>query len=154
METRVILSWQAKEYDFIPKSPSWYWAVGIVAAGLAAAAFIVGDYLFGIIAIIGGFTVMLVGSAKPKRHTYRLTERGLMIGTRLVAYDEMQKFAVHLEDDPPTLEIETHTLAGTVSAPLGDADYRALQMELKNQNIEEVESLDSFVNKVARGIGL
>lgn len=152
MQSSVIVSWQARERDLEEKAPSWYWAVGIVAAGVALAALIVGDYLFSLIAVIGGFTVMLVGSTKPKRHTYQVTERGLMIGKRLIPYRAMMRFAIH--EDPRTLAIETDTISGIISVPLGDVDHRTIEMEFKNKNVEEVDSLHSFVDHVARGMGL
>jgi hypothetical protein len=153
MQHRAIVSWQAKEYDFSPKANSWYWAVGVVAGGVAIAAIILADYLFAVIAVLGGFSVMLLGSNPPKRHTYRLTERGFMVGERLVPYRDIVAFAIH-EGDEPSLNIETTTLMGVISAPLGGADRRVIEMELKNQNVEEVESIHSFVNALANRIGL
>lgn len=153
MEERVYVSWQAKEYDFQPKERPWYWAVGIIAGAVAIAAFILGDYLFSLIAILGGFTVMLLGSKKPRRHTYRLTERGFKIGERLIPYKSMVRFAIR-EDEPRELVIESTTLLGTFVVPLGDTDHRAIVMELKNNNVEEVESLGTFVDRVASGMGL
>lgn len=153
MEHRAIISWQAKEYDFIPKANSWYWAVGVVAVGAAVAAIILADYLFAVIALLGGFSVMLLGSNPPKHHTYRLTDRGFMVGERLIPYRDMVAFAIH-EGEEPTLNIETETLMGIVSVPLAGVDRRVIEMELKNQNIEEVESLRSFVNAFASGMGL
>jgi hypothetical protein len=153
MQHRAIVSWQADKYDFIPKANSWYWAVGIIAGAAAIAAIILADYLFAVIALLGGFSVMLLGSSPPKRHTYRLTDRGFMIGERLIPYRDMVVFAIH-EGEQPTLNIETTTLMGIVSVPLGNTDRRVIEMELKNQNIEEVESLRSFINAFASGIGL
>jgi len=153
MQSDAVLSWQAHEYDFREKESSWYWAVAIVAVGSAVAAFILSDYLFAIIAVIAGFTVMLVGSKKPKRHTYQITTRGLLIGKRLIPFQQMVRFAIH-DEEPRALMIETNTFAGTISVPLADADYRVIQMELKNRDIEEVDSLHSLIDHVARGIGL
>lgn len=153
MQHRAIVSWQAEEYEFIPKASSWYWAVAVIALAVAIAAIILSDYLFAVIAVLGGFSVMLLGSKPPKRHTYRLTDRGFMIGERLVPYRDMVAFAIH-EGEEPTLNIETTTLMGIVSVPLGRTDRRVIEMELKNQNIEEVESLRSFINAFATGMGL
>jgi len=153
MEHRVLLSWQAKEYEFKEKSRAWYWTVGIIAAGIATSAFIVGNYLFMIAAVIGGFTVMLVGSVKPKHRTYQFTEHGFMVGRKLFHYRDMLRFSIR-EEEPQMLTIETKHLMGIISAPIGNTDRRAIEMELKNRNVEEVESLDSFVDKVTSGIGL
>ncbi len=153
MENQVLVSWQAREYEFRPKERQWYWTIGIVAIGAAVAAFILRDYLFSLIAIIGGFAVMLIGSKKPSKHNYSLSEKGLSIGTHLIPYSLMTRFSIR-EDEPRKLSVETKRLTGTVSAPLGDADYRQIRTELKNRNIEEVEVLDSFIDQVVGGMGL
>lgn len=136
-----------------PKERQWYWAVAIVAIGVAVAAFIVNDYLFSIAAVLGGFTVMLAGSTKPRRHTYRLTDHGFAIGNSLVPYRSIESFAIH-EDEPLTLVLKTRTFVGNVSAPLRGVDWREVQMELKNRGIEEVESLHTFADRLARTIGI
>ena len=97
---------------------------------------------------------MLLGSAKPKRHTYRLTDHGFMIGRNLIPFSKIDRFAIHEGEDENELYLETRTLSGTLSAPLGQTDYRPIQMELKNHNIEEVESLRSISDHLAKGIGL
>ncbi len=153
MENPVIISWQAREFDFRPKESQWFWIVLIVAVGIAASAFIFADYLFSVIAILGGFTVMLVGARKPPRHKYSLTERGFMIGTHLIPYAQMTRFSI-IENEPRKLSIDTKSFTGIVSAPLVDADYRIIRTELKNRNIEEVEHLDSFIDGIAHRIGL
>ena len=149
----VIVRWQAHEYEHREKSTPWYWAVGIVAAGVAIAAFILQDYLFGVAAIIGGFTVMLVGSMRPPRHTYTLTENGFMVGKDLIPYSKMTRFAIS-EDEPRHLTIESNTLIGVVKAPLEGVDFRAVRTELKNRDIDEEDTLDTWVDRVSKTIGL
>jgi hypothetical protein len=152
MQARVIVSWQAQEFEFQEKERSWYWAVAIIATGVAVSAFILANYLFSLIAVIAGFTVMLVGSKKPRERKYQVTERGFFIGTRLIPYRNIRRFAIH--EEPRELVLETNTISGTVSVPLGDVDYRAIQMEFRNQDIEEVDTLRSFADHVARGMGI
>ena len=154
MEARTILSWHAKEREGAPKERSWYWAVGIMSGGFAVAAFILSNYLLTLIALLAGFSVMLAGSAKPRRHLYKLTEKGFMIDAKLIRYAQIEQFAIHENEDSKELLLETKGFSGTLSAPLGNADYRAIEMELKNHNIEEVESLHSFADHLAKGIGL
>ena len=153
MESHTLMSWQARERKVSRKERSWYWAVAIVAAGVAVAAGIVGNYLFSLIAVLGGFTVMLAGSTKPTRHTYRLTEHGIKIGEKLIPYRSITRFAIH-EDEPLALILETNTFMGHVTIPLRGVDWRAIQMELKNQNVEEVESLYTVTDHLARAMGL
>ena len=153
MEDKVLLSWRGQEKEFRPKQAPWYWAVGIAAGGIAISAVIVGNYLFALIAILGGFAIMVVGSGRPARHVYKLTERGFMVGTTFIPYEKISRFAIR-EDDPHILTIETSTFSGTMSIPLSGVDWRTVSMELKNRNIEEAESLGSFIEKFERAIGL
>ena len=153
MEHPTLISWQTHEYDFRPKEREWFFVVAIVSAGVAVAAFILSDYLFSLIAILGGLTIMLVGARKPSRHKYSLTNRGFMIGEHLIPYSQMLRFSIK-EEEPQKLNVETKGFAGTLSAPLAHADYRLIRTELKNRNIEEVEVLDSFIDAVAHRMGL
>ena len=111
------------------------------------------NYLFGLIALLAGFTIMVVGSRGPHRHTYKLTERGFMIGSELIPYASIRRFAI-VEHEPKKITIETNTIVGSLTAPLGETDYRFIRTELLNRNIDEVETLDNFVERVSRGIGL
>lgn len=149
----IVAKWQAHEYEHTEKERPWYWAVGIVAAGVAIASLIVQNYLFAIICVIGGFTVMLVGSTRPPRLTYSLTEKGFMVGKDLIPFEKMTRFSIS-EEEPRYLTIESKTLIGVVKAPLENADFRAIRMELKNQDVPEVDKLDTFVDRVAKTMGL
>lgn len=149
----VIAKWQAYEYAHSEKEREWYWAVGVIAGGVAIASIILQNYLFAVICIIGGFTVMLVGSAPPPKHTYTLTEDGFMVGKDLIPFDKITRFSIS-ENEPRHLTIECKTLIGVIKAPLEGVDFRAIRMELKNQNIPEVDKLDGLVDRVAKTIGL
>jgi hypothetical protein len=149
----VIVRWQAQEYEHSEKERPWYYAVGIVAGGVAIASLILQNYLFAVICVIGGFTVMLVGSARPPKHTYSLTEKGFMVGKDLIPFEKMTRFSIS-EDEPRHLTIESKTLIGIVKAPLEGVDFREIRMELKNYNIQEEEKLDTLVDRVAKTMGL
>lgn len=149
----VVARWQAHEYEHKPKDRQWYWSVGIIATGAAIAAVLLQDYLFGVIALIGGFAVMLVGSSRPAQHTYTITESGFMVGDDLIPYDKISRFAIS-EGEPRHLTIETMTLVGVIKAPLEGIDYQTVRMEMKNNNIPEENKLDQFVDGFAKRIGL
>ncbi len=148
-----ILSWKAKEYDFRPKTITWYWTVGIVAVGLSVASIIVGNYLFAAVAILGGFTIMLVGSRRPIHQTYTLTEKGFRIGDQTISFSSIKSFSL-FEDEPRSLTLITSGIPGVATIPLVDTDYRRVRTELKNKNIEEVEATRSIVDHLSEKIGL
>ena len=149
----VVVRWQAHEFEHKPKDRQWYWSVGIIAVGVAVASLLLQDYLFSVIAVIGGFTLMLVGSARPTRNTYTLTESGFMVGRDLVPYSKISRFAIS-EEEPRHLTLETKTLTGIIKAPLEHVDYRTIRTELKNNDIDEEDKLDQLVEGFAKRIGL
>ncbi len=149
----IVVRWQAHEHERTEKERPWYYAVGIAAGGLAIASVILQNYLFAVICVIGGFTVMLVGSARPSKHTYSITESGFMVGKDMVPFEKITRFAIS-EDEPRHLTIESKTLIGVIKAPLEGVDFRAVRMELKNHNIPEEDQLDTLVDRVAKTIGL
>jgi hypothetical protein len=149
----VVLRWQAHEREHTEKERAWYWAIGIAATGLSIAAIILQNYLFAVICVIAGFTIMLVGSSRPVKHTYSITETGFMIGKDLIPFEKITRFAISSEE-PRHLTIESKTLIGVVKAPIEGVDFRAIRMEFKNQNIPEEDRLDALVDRVAKTIGI
>ncbi len=154
MENLVYIQWKGQEPDITRKEQSWYWTVGIISGGVAIASVIVGNYLLALIAVLAGFTVMVAGSRRPQRFTYKLTSRGFMVGADLIPYESIRRFAIDDDASPKQLTLETNMLIGTITASLETVDHRAIRTELLNNNIEEVESLDTFFEKMARWMGM
>lgn len=153
MENRLIMSWKTREGAYKPKTKPWYWGVGIIALGAAIAAFILKDYLFSLIALLAGFSVMLVGSRRPPILEYAFYEKDIAIGHERIPYEKVMRFAIQ-ENEPRTLTLELKNLVGIAVIPLEDVDWRRIRMELKNRNIEEAEKLSVFTTKLAEWMGL
>jgi hypothetical protein len=153
VDQKILLSWKGQEGEYRPKQAPWYWAIGIAAGGIAVSAALVSNYLFALIALLGGFAIMVVGSRRPLQHVYKLTDRGVMIGVMLIPYEKITRFAIR-ETEPQMLVIETTSITGTTSIPLLGVDWRTVRTEFKNRNIEEAESLGTFIEAVERALGL
>lgn len=155
---QVYIEWKAEEFEFDPKSTTWYWTIGILSVGSAAAAFIIGNILFGIILILAGITVSLLGSRHPATHHFKITERGIHVGEQLFRYDNIEKFAIddHHESGSPTkLHFSLHQgIVKVMTVPLVGVDFRTVRTSLKNHNIDESESLDSLNARVADWLGI
>lgn len=159
MEEPVVhVEWKAREFEFSPKTPTWYWTVGILSGGSAIAAFIVGNILFGIILILAGLTVSLLGSRRPALHHFKVTNRGIHVSDQIFLYDNISRFAMddHLKDGvPEKLHFELKQgLVKVMTIPLAGVDFRTIRMELKNMNLEEAESLDTVTARFADWMGI
>jgi len=148
-----ILSWQTYEPGASKKSSSWYWTVAIVALGVSAASFIASNILLGVLAIISALAIMLAGSRPEVRQTCAISNTGLHIGSSAIPFTNISRFSIQ-EDEPRRLTLETGGLTGTISLSLEGVDFRAVRSELKNRNIEEVDSLNSLGGTIAELIGM
>jgi hypothetical protein len=157
-EPTILIDWKGQEFEFSPKSPTWYWTIGILSIGSATAAFIIGNILFGIILLLAGITVSLLGSRKPAMHHFKITNRGIYVGDQVFKYDTISRFAMddHLGNGvPEKLYFELKVgIVKVMTIPLAGVDYRKVRMELKNHNIEEAEHLDSFNARVSDWMGI
>jgi len=127
-----LIKWEAPEYEYIPKSPNWFWSVGIIAAAAAFAAILLGNVLFAILALLGGFTMILYGARKPKKVLFSLTSRGIQIENRLFPYENIRSFWIHY--DPPYRKLLTVELKKMfmpfVFIPLSDIDPNIIRDHL------------------------
>ena len=146
------ITWQAHDGNS-DKSSAWYWTIGIVAFGFAVAGFIIGNFLFGIMALLGGFAIMLSGVQPEKKQAITLSDKGVHIDKILIPYQNVNKFSIK-EDDPKKLTIETNGLMGIMSFPLGETDFRSVRSQLKNNNVDEEDEIHSFTEKISDAIGM
>ena len=86
------ISWQAPEYQHVPKSRDWYWAVGILTIGLFVVALLFSNFLFGIFVLLGGFTIALYGARAPQTVAFSLSVEGIRIQNRVYPYESLQSF--------------------------------------------------------------
>jgi len=157
-EPTILVDWRAQEYEFAPKSPTWYWTVAIMSIGSAAAAFIVGNILFGIILILAGMSTTLLGSRRPALHHFKITNRGIYVSDQVFRYDNIARFAMddHVGNGVPEkllFELKQGVVK-VITIPLAGADYRKVRMELKNHNIDEAEHLDTLTARVSDWMGI
>ena len=96
---------------------------------------------------------MVVGSRRPSRQTYALYERHVAVGNETIPYEKIKSFAIR-EDEPRQLTLETKSLIGITTIPLSTTDHRRVRTILKNQNIDEVEELDTVIERAANMMGL
>jgi hypothetical protein len=89
------IEWQALEHHHHhEKTPDWFWIVGTIAIAGAILAVYFGNILFGIIILIAAMTSFIQAHTKPKILTYRITRKGLQVGTAVFPYSTLESFWV------------------------------------------------------------
>ena len=88
------IQWKAHEYSHKEKSSDWFWAVGIIAFSVAAAAIIFSNVIFAILIILSAFTLCLFAARKPLLIDIELNSKGIVVDKRMYLYQTLDKFCV------------------------------------------------------------
>ena len=143
--------WTALEYEYFPKSADWFWAVIILIAAIAAAAVILGNFLFGVLILASGLAVILYGLRKPQMIDFAITSRGVQIQNKLYPFDALESFWVHY-DPPHKKEISLKSKKAFmpyIQIPLADTDPNVLR-EFLIKFVKEKEHQEPFSDTLMR----
>jgi hypothetical protein len=141
MEPGTLLEWQAYEYEAQERSKSWFAVLGIVSGGAVIAAFVLKNFLFGVIIIIGALLIALYAMRKPALVTFRITEKGISIDKHFHPYRELEAFWVPEElPHTPRLLIESKRfISPLIVIPIENPDEirQLLKPRLTEREIQE-----------------
>ncbi len=148
------IEWQAPEYEFMEKGPDWFWAVGILGAALFIVAVLLHNFLFGVMILLAGFSILLYGAKRPALVFFSVGPTGIKINDRVYDYEDLKCFWVNY--NPPLkkeLLVESKkTFMPRFSIPLGATDPVALReyllQYLKEEKLEE--SLPTLIARVLK----
>lgn len=93
------ITWEAPQHHHIEKGHDWFWALGLLAIAGAAAAFIFGNVLFGVVILLGAITMVVFAMQKPHIIPFAVLTRGIRAGNELYPYSTLESF--YLDEDHP-----------------------------------------------------
>lgn len=150
----VYLSWEAEEYEHIPKKRWWFAALGLITFLLAGGAIYLENYFFSVFIIGSGITLALFARRRPEKVRFSITSEGLEIGHRLHAFENLSSFWIFF--DPPLfkeLSVESKKMfMPRLRLPLGDVSQEAVRGAL-SQFLPEEKQEESFIALLARIVG-
>ncbi|MBX4198807.1 hypothetical protein KW800_00825 [Candidatus Parcubacteria bacterium] len=115
------LEWQAREYEHKERSQDWFWAAGIITAGLALVAFIFGNIIFGILILLSAFSLALFINRPPTDLHIAVTELGVTRGKLFYPVETLASFWI--DTDHPHKKVILRSkklLMPLVVVPLGE----------------------------------
>lgn len=143
------IAWEALEYIYHPKSPDWYWAVGIITLALILIAIFTENLLFAIFAGVAGFTIAIWGARKPKIIAIMLNGNGIMVEQCFYPHQELVSFWIRY--NPPFVkEISFATKSAFLPylhIPIGDEnpiEIRAFLTRFLPEKIQEEPLIDTI----------
>ena len=108
MNTHTVLEWQGHEHEHGERKTDWFWAVGIVAVGVAVVSILLGNLLFAILVIIAAIGLVIQVMKEPRVFRFGIAERGIIIGERLYPYSTLESFWVENTEHEQVLLIKSN----------------------------------------------
>ena len=147
---KTLLEWEAPEYFHHNRGTDWYWWVGLTAIILLGLAIWQKSFLFGVLVLIGWFTVVLYAVRPPRTLKFALTERGVLIENKLYLWHDLKSFWVFY--NPPLhkdLSLESKkALMPYIKIPLGPANPAEIRA-LAKKFLPEVEQEESLIDNLS-----
>lgn len=92
------ITWEAPEHHHTEKTGEWYTILGIVCLAASAAAFMVGNALFGILILLAGITMTLTSLRAPEVIPFSVSSRGVRVDERLYPFTNLESYYIDEED--------------------------------------------------------
>lgn len=145
------MEWDTPEYEHFDKDVGWFKGVIIITIIVVVLALLLKNILLALIALIGGFTVMLYGARLPRLVKIKLTPKGILINKDLYLYRKLKSFCVsdeHGEGRSHKLIVEAdRTFIPHLVILLNDVDESAVRRYLL-QYLPEEHHEESFADVI------
>lgn len=148
------MEWETPEHEHKDHSPDWFWAVGIVSLAVAIAAFLLGNFVFGILVIIAGLALILVAREGRQHVRVSLSERGVQVHHELFPYRNLKTFSIDDVHDNPYLILHSNRLIFPhIKIPIShDIDLASLRAYL-SQYLSEEDHEPSIIDAIVHFLG-
>lgn len=148
------IEWDAHEYEHKQRSPDWFWAVGIIAVSIAIAAIIFDNIIFGILVLIGTFTLTIFANRPPSTLHIVIDEKGITKGKIHYPYHALESFWIDTDHSHKKIILRSEKMfMPLIVIPLDDeTDPEQLHDTLSDLMPEEFHSLP-FVEKILEYLG-
>ncbi len=137
------ITWEAPEHHHVEKSGEWYVVLVIISLASAAAAFTIGNVLFGMLILLFAATASIVSMRVPETIPFAVTSRGVRINDRLYPYTVLASYYIDEEDinGPQLLLRGTQTFMPLLVLPIPEEDIHDIEeliaTRLPEEHLEE-----------------
>lgn len=139
------MNWKAPEFTFFEKSSVWYTASIVVALLLILFAFLRGNVLFGIFAIVAEILILYWARQEPNLVECGFDESGLVVGEKFYSLNDLSAFSFVADhpDDPyfelvfEPIKLSAHYIKVLVPAEIVDELFDYIVQYLEEFQYEE-----------------
>lgn len=148
------IKWEEYEYTHKPKSGDWFWLIASGALVLIIVSILMKNFLLGVIAIAGAFSVAMLGAQKPKKLSYAIENRGIKAGSHFYPFKELESFWINYEP-PHKKEIILESkkkITKHIKIPLGNNNPKFIRESLK-KILKEEEHEETMIDVITEKLG-
>ncbi len=148
------IEWTAPEFEKHEKSSLWFMVLGIVTLIFLIITIILKNYTFAIVILLLVFCVYLYTKKEPREINFSLSHRGVSIGDKLYAYNELKSFWIFYE--PPRLKQlslqSKKVFSPYIRVPLANQNPNQIRIFLLKY-LPEIEQEESLIDILSDKIG-
>ncbi|MES2471070.1 MAG: hypothetical protein V4526_02460 [Patescibacteria group bacterium] len=148
-----LISWNAYEHSYAPKTSEWYWSVGIITVTAAALSLILSNVIFAIFILVSGFALAIHASKPPRVVNHEINDRGIIIGDTLYPFLDLESFWIDHNHPAPHILIKSHKFfMPYLHIPIDEVDPEDVRKILLTY-IAETKHEEPFLLKVLEKFG-
>ena len=147
------LEWVALEYPLRERGPYWYLPPSGVALAFVLFGIVIQSWFFIAFVALALVVVLLSARRPPREYRFGVSPEGILIGSTLHRFAELQSFYIFDTTDRRELSLETGRLLHSyLHLPLGELHPNKVHGVI-SQYLPEKEHKDFFTDQIARSIG-
>ena len=97
-DSQPITAWEAEEYIMKSHHVGWFVGLAIITIAFGTLAVFLEGWTFLALIIVSAITILIYALRPPRKLRYELTDKGLMEGGRLYAYQDYRAFGILKEE--------------------------------------------------------
>ncbi len=150
-----MIHWQAKEFEFAPKSAIWYWLSVILAVALIALAVWMKNFLFGFFILVAEILVLVWGSEVPAELDFSLDKDKLEIaGHKTYLLSDVARWSAEdAESDPVQIHFIFKNFRPSMRIPIAKEKLEEARKIFREANLAETEHEYTFIESLEKFLG-
>jgi hypothetical protein len=151
--SETIFSWEAKQFENVPRSQGWYVVLFLMLVALLAYGLFTDNFLLGIIVILVGLIFYLFEKREAQTFHFAVTHEGVRAHNHLYEFSSLEDFWIFYEPGGrKELSLKSSKkIMPYVHMPLGDTDPSELR-EIMLRFLPEVQHEESVIDSLERFI--
>ncbi len=137
------------------RSVDWFWTVGALSFFVALGALLVHDWLFSILALLAGATIILNAVRKPEPTHCTVNSRGIVVNKQFFPYNNLTSFWIEDEGHHPELILAVGgSLVPKVWIPIAPEINLPRLQELLEARLPEKRHEQTFAEIIGERLGI